>query len=338
MHRYVFRRALCAFIGCLIIGAIVLQGGLARTARASGETVNMWLTTPDQANLLSPQPNLTFGDIGSNSTTITINDAQTYQQMVGFGASLTDSSASLISQMSQDQRDQLMTNLFDPTNGIGLDFLRQPIGSSDLALTEYTYDDVLMGSTDPNLNNFSIAHDTPYILPLLQQARRLNPNSFGPGNIEDVAFKNPDGSKVLVVYNGGGATTFQVAWNNEAFSYTLPAGAAATFTWSDTGSTSTPPGSGSSYYLVNRNSGLALDDTNGSMTNGTIMQQWAQTNGDTNQEWSLVPADNGYYYIVNRNSGLALDDTNGSMSNGTQMQLWAQTSGDANQEWSLVQV
>jgi glucosylceramidase len=509
--------------------------------------------------------------------------------MVGFGASLTDSSAWLIyNKMSSSQRNQLMTNLFDLNNGIGLDFLRQPIGGSDLALNEYTYDDVPSGQSDPNLNNFSISHDTAYIVPLLQQALQLNPNlkimatpwtapawmksndsleqgslnasdfqvyaqyfvkfiqayqaqgipiyavtpqnepennnrmptmpisasdeanfiannlgpafaqsnlstrilafdhnwdlsnypttvlnngtaasytsgtawhcyggnanamssfqssfpnkdiyetecsggtwegsnwpngfqntmelginstrnwaktvvrwglaldpngnphvnspdscsecrgivsidqnsgnvtynsdyyglghfskfvapnayrvdsnSFGSGNIEDVAFKNPDGSKVLVVYNGGGTNTFQVAWNNEAFSYTLPAGATATFKWSGTGSPPppTPTPSNGYNYILNMHSGLALDDTNSSTSNGTIMQQWAQVNGNANQEWTLTPAGNGYYYILNLHSSLALDDTNGSTSNGTRVQQWAQVNGNANQEWSLV--
>ena len=106
------------------------------------------------------------------------------------------------------------------------------------------------------------------------------------------------------------------------------------------GSSSTPtptptPGSGYS-YIKNLHSGLVLDDTNGGTANGTLVQQWAQSSGNANQEWSLVPAGNGYYYIKNLHSGLVLDDTNGGTANGTQVQLWAQYSGNANQEWSLV--
>lgn len=94
------------------------------------------------------------------------------------------------------------------------------------------------------------------------------------------------------------------------------------------------PGSGY-YYIQNLHSGLVLDDTNWSTSNGTIMQQWAQGNGQANQEWSLQSAGNGYYYIQNRYSGLVLDDTNGSTSNGTLIQQWAEYSGNANQEWTL---
>ena len=43
--------------------------------------------------------------------------------------------------LSASTRDSVMTALFSPTNGIGLDFLRNPMGASDLARSNYTYDD-----------------------------------------------------------------------------------------------------------------------------------------------------------------------------------------------------
>ena len=68
-----------------------------------------------------------------------------------------------------------MNKLFNPTTGIGLDFLRNPMGASDLARSSYTYDDMPSGQTDPNLANFSIAHDLADVLPLTKQAQQLNP-------------------------------------------------------------------------------------------------------------------------------------------------------------------
>ena len=73
-------------------------------------------------------------------------------------------------------RNSVMTKLFDPNNGIGLDFLRNPMGASDLARYSYSYDDMSAGQTDPNLTNFSIGHDLTDILPLTKQAEQLNPN------------------------------------------------------------------------------------------------------------------------------------------------------------------
>lgn len=52
-----------------------------------------------------------------------------------------------------------------------------------------------------------------------------------PG-LDNVAFRNPNGSKVLVAYNGSSKPfTFQVAWLGRAFVYTLAPGGTVTFTW-----------------------------------------------------------------------------------------------------------
>jgi O-glycosyl hydrolase len=73
-------------------------------------------------------------------------------------------------------------------------------------------------------------------------ARRIDSNHFvryretatptaTPG-LDDVAFENPDGTRVVVAYNNGTApATFAVQWNGRSFSYTLPANAIATFSW-----------------------------------------------------------------------------------------------------------
>src|SRR5437667_8039822 len=112
---------------------MVLSPSLTGPALAAGETVNIWVTTADQSKLLQQQANLTFApDSGSNPVTIDVDAATTYQQIDGFGASLTDSSASLIcGKLTTAQKDTLLNNLFNPNTGIGLSFLRQPMGASD---------------------------------------------------------------------------------------------------------------------------------------------------------------------------------------------------------------
>jgi glucosylceramidase len=85
------------------------------------------------------------------------------------------------------------------------------------------------GAVTYNSDYYALGQASKFVVP---GASRIDSNSFGSKSIEDVAFKNPDGSRVLVVYNSRPTSkTFQVQWNNEAFSYTLPAGAAATFKW-----------------------------------------------------------------------------------------------------------
>ena len=133
------------------------------------------MTTGDQSNLLTEQPPSAFGAPVQGDPTITVDPSQTFQRMEGFGASLTDSSAHLLA--DSPYRDQIMRDLFDPTSGIGLSYLRQPMGASDfVAGPHYTYDDLSPGQTDFGMRHFSIAHDRAQILPLLRQALALNPN------------------------------------------------------------------------------------------------------------------------------------------------------------------
>jgi glucosylceramidase len=108
--------------------------------------------------------------------TVTVDPSRTYQTMVGFGASLTESSAAVLDSLSPAVRQKTMAALFDPRSGDGLSYLRQPIGGSDFVVGgPYTYDDVPAGQTDFELRRFSIARDQRQIIPLLRQALALNP-------------------------------------------------------------------------------------------------------------------------------------------------------------------
>jgi len=158
-----------------LAGAAITGVALAPSAQAAGPAVSVWETTTDQSQLLAPQSGTEFASGGSSASqaVITVDPTTTYQSMTGFGASFTDSSASLVA--ASPLRNSIMTKLFDPNQGIGLDFLRQPVGASDFSTSLFSYDDLPAGQTDPSLADFSIAHDDSYIIPLLQQALSINP-------------------------------------------------------------------------------------------------------------------------------------------------------------------
>lgn len=156
--------------GIAIAAAVVTAGSTLVSPVATAATnASVWLTTADRSNLLRQQGDVTFGSGGTGST-ITVNPNSTYQSMVGFGASFTDAAAWNI--FNSPRRNEIMNNLFDKSTGIGMSFIRQPIGATDFSRSFYTYND---GAADPSLSRFSIDHDRPYILPLLQQAKQLNP-------------------------------------------------------------------------------------------------------------------------------------------------------------------
>jgi len=84
-----------------------------------------------------------------------------------------------------------------------------------------------------NAEYYTLGHLARFVKP---GAVRIASTSFGTtgwnGQIMDAAFRNPDGSTVLVVHNENDAPrTFAVAQGDQSFDYTLPGGALATFTW-----------------------------------------------------------------------------------------------------------
>jgi glucosylceramidase len=155
-------------VPALLVSLLAFQFG---AATAAGETVSVWVTTPDQSKLLAQQANINFGsNSGSNPLTIKVNPNIKYQTMDGWGASFTDSSAWLV--YNSPQRNQIMNDLFNTTTGIGLSMLRQPIGASDFSRSgNYNFD-----NTCCDLSDFSISHDEAYIIPIVKQALQLNPS------------------------------------------------------------------------------------------------------------------------------------------------------------------
>ena len=141
--------------------------------------VHVWETSGDQSKLLEPQDDVSFKlNLPENGKPIYVNENHHYQQMDGFGASMTDSSAWLIyTQLNESQRTRVMNALFSPEEGIGVSITRIPMGASDFVNGgAYTYDDMPPGQTDPELAHFSIDHDRAYIIPALQDALKINPN------------------------------------------------------------------------------------------------------------------------------------------------------------------
>ncbi|MCK9859074.1 glycoside hydrolase family 30 beta sandwich domain-containing protein [Paenibacillus sp. ATY16] len=154
------------------------SGGHSGSSSSAAGQVQVWLTTPDKSKLLQQEESLKLTKAkDSEENVITIDDRKVYQQMDGFGASLTDSSAWLIAnKLNDSQREELMNKLFDHEKGIGISYMRVPLGASDFAVKNYTFDDMPSGQNDPELKNFSIDHDKEYIIPTLQQALKINPD------------------------------------------------------------------------------------------------------------------------------------------------------------------
>ena len=148
-------------------------GGAAAGGGPSGGEVSVWVTAGSRR--LEKAPSIVWAKArGAAKDAVVIEPEKKYQEILGFGAAFTDASCYMFNQLSADAREQILRQMFHPAE-MGLSVCRVCIGSSDYATKAYSYDE---GDPDPELTRFSIEHDREYILPVLRQARSINPELF----------------------------------------------------------------------------------------------------------------------------------------------------------------
>jgi glucosylceramidase len=158
------------------------QSTVATPSTISGAptVVHVWLTTGDQTKLLNQEADIVSlresAAPAAGLSVIDIDPGTRYQQMLGFGAAMTDASAFLMThRMPAAARARLIRDLFGREDGIGLSLVRIPMGASDFSLRHYSYDDLPPGDRDPGLKHFSIDEDREERIPLLKLAVATNP-------------------------------------------------------------------------------------------------------------------------------------------------------------------
>src|ERR1700689_3616638 len=105
---HAFELSLLALIGSLLLAPIAAQ------------TVSVHQTTPDMLEQLSQRESLHFSGKASSdsSPVITVDDTQRFQEIDGFGASLTDSAAWLFAKkLGAEQTDATFKSLFNRKDG-----------------------------------------------------------------------------------------------------------------------------------------------------------------------------------------------------------------------------
>ena len=133
----------------------------------SAETLTCFQSADKSRDRLTQKADITLtpGDPPSNSegVTISVNRDERYQSIDGFGGAFTDSTAWLFSQLSEEKQEES----YFGESGHKYTLARLQIGSSDFALEHYNY----ANSTDDYaLDNFTIAHDEAYIIPMIRRA------------------------------------------------------------------------------------------------------------------------------------------------------------------------
>ncbi|MEO7837124.1 MAG: glycoside hydrolase family 30 beta sandwich domain-containing protein [Acidimicrobiales bacterium] len=85
------------------------------------------------------------------------------------------------------------------------------------------------GAVVRNVEYWTAAHAT---VASRRGAVRVASTTFGPGNLETLAWRNPDGSHALEVVNSGSSKrSFRIAWNGWVLDVSLAGGAVGTWSW-----------------------------------------------------------------------------------------------------------
>jgi len=136
--------------------------------------VKVWGTFRDQRH--AAQAGLQWkrgGPVAPDAIQLDTN--ATKQEILGFGAAITEASAYVLGRLSDAERAPIMHDLFAPDQ-MALNVCRTCIGSSDYATKVYSYDE--SSEPDPELKRFTVDHDKEFYLPVLREARKVNPDLF----------------------------------------------------------------------------------------------------------------------------------------------------------------
>jgi glucosylceramidase len=164
-----------------------------------------------------------------------------------------------------------------------------------------------------NTAYYTVAHASEFVK---AGALRISSNTF-TSSIQNVAFKNPDGTKVVVALNTASSTqSFKIKWGSESFTYSLPAGAVATFTWTGTPSNGGPP--------IGQT--ITLKGFNNQYVSGENGTQAMWCNRPTAQAWEqFLVVDEGGGKVALQSMGKYVSSENGAQAitcNRTSVGAW----------------
>jgi len=129
-----------------------------------------WISTTEKEpwieQIAGPVANIESPDIK-----ILLNNQQ--QTIEGFGTCFNELGWTSLSLLSNEDREDIMRELFEP--GVGADFTicRMPVGANDFSRKWYSYDET---EGDFELKNFSIANDFETLIPFIKNALKYNPS------------------------------------------------------------------------------------------------------------------------------------------------------------------
>lgn len=167
-----------SLLGIFLVLGVLLSCKGQPDSEDTVSTAKIVLTSLDQSQLLN-EVEIKKSDISATTSvgsTITLDPSTSYQSMDGFGYTLTGGSALHLQKMTALPRSKIIEELFGKSaKSIGVSYLRVSIGASDLDEYPWSYNDLPLGKSDPDLEHFSMAYDTLYLIPTLKEILKISP-------------------------------------------------------------------------------------------------------------------------------------------------------------------
>lgn len=177
------RRGLVVGLAVLLVTVVVVVVLLARGARPPSSR-----PTGTSAPSVSATARVTSADgtVRMAELPVTVDETRTpdgaaatepRQDVTGFGAALTESSAELLLTLDAARRDELLRELFAPDGPVRLGVVRIALGGSDfVSAPASTYDDLPPGEEDWDLDRFSTTRDEDAVRPVLREILAIAPD------------------------------------------------------------------------------------------------------------------------------------------------------------------
>jgi len=155
----------------LIISALIIIS-MSLFAQVEGTKIIIFGSSAGDKDMLTQKQEIFLQqDLKTENLLINVYPEFKYQKILGFGGAFTEASAYNFSLLPPNAQEKL-ANLYFGKDGIGLNFCRTHIHSSDFTLDSYTY----VKEGDKDLKTFNINRDKKYIIPMIKAARKINPD------------------------------------------------------------------------------------------------------------------------------------------------------------------
>jgi len=136
------------------------------------EEVVEWVSTTNSAQWIE-NPELLLKKSNAQTPDVEIYPTEYLQNIDGFGACFNELGWTSLALLSEEDRNEIMAELFSPGKGLNFNVSRMPVGANDFSLNWYSYDEV---KDDFSLDHFSIENDEKTLIPFIKKAKQYNPD------------------------------------------------------------------------------------------------------------------------------------------------------------------